>query len=108
MSPVGPLISLAQRSHSSSKGRPERCADPRVKRAKAKGSRAVFKLEPIDRKQPPRKPGRMCLELGAEPGACSQYARRTVGHNGGSPATDILDPVPGTWRKLALEMAATA
>jgi 23S rRNA (uridine2552-2'-O)-methyltransferase len=54
----------------------------------------VFKLEEIDRKERLLKPGMVCLDLGAAPGAWSQYARRKVGHKGRVLATDILE-MPG-------------
>jgi 23S rRNA (uridine2552-2'-O)-methyltransferase len=50
----------------------------------------VFKLEEIDRREHLLKPGQTCLDLGAAPGAWSQYARARVGRNGRIVATDIL------------------
>ena len=87
---------MAKRSKSSSQWLREHFDDPFVKRAQAEGwrSRAVFKLEEIDRKERLLKPGMVCLDLGAAPGAWSQYARRKVGHKGRVLATDILD-MPG-------------
>lgn len=87
---------MAKRSKSSSQWLKEHFADPYVQRARAEGwrSRAVFKLEEIDRKERLLKPGMVCLDLGAAPGAWSQYARRKVGHKGRVLATDILD-MPG-------------
>jgi 23S rRNA (uridine2552-2'-O)-methyltransferase len=84
---------MAKRSKSSSQWLKEHFADPYVQRAQAEGwrSRAVFKLEQIDRKERLLKPGMVCLDLGAAPGAWSQYARRKVGHKGRVLATDILD-----------------
>jgi 23S rRNA (uridine2552-2'-O)-methyltransferase len=87
---------VAKRSKSSGDWLREHHADPFVLRARAEGwrSRAVFKLEEIDRKERLLKPGMACLDLGAAPGAWSQYARRKVGHRGRVVATDILE-MPG-------------
>jgi 23S rRNA (uridine2552-2'-O)-methyltransferase len=90
---------MPRRSKSSGRWLQEHFADPYVQRAKAEGwrSRAVFKLEAIDRRDKLLKPGDVCLDLGAAPGAWSQYARRQVGKKGMVIATDILpmDPIPG-------------
>jgi 23S rRNA (uridine2552-2'-O)-methyltransferase len=66
-----------------------------VQRAQSEGwrSRAVFKLEEIDRRAKLLKPGAVCLDLGAAPGAWSQYAAQRVGRNGRVVASDIL-PMP--------------
>jgi 23S rRNA (uridine2552-2'-O)-methyltransferase len=87
---------MAKRSKSSSQWLKEHFADPYVQRAQAEGwrSRAVFKLEEIDRKERLLKPGMVCLDLGAAPGAWSQYAHRKVGRKGRVLATDILE-MPG-------------
>ena len=87
---------MAKRSKSSGDWLREHHADPFVLRARAEGwrSRAVFKLEEIDRREKLLKPGMVCLDLGAAPGAWSQYARRKVGHKGRVLATDILE-MPG-------------
>jgi 23S rRNA (uridine2552-2'-O)-methyltransferase len=73
----------------------EHFADPFVQRAQREGwrSRAVFKLEDIDRREKLLKPGQTCLDLGAAPGAWSQFAKRRVGSGGRVIATDIL-PMP--------------
>jgi 23S rRNA (uridine2552-2'-O)-methyltransferase len=87
------------RSKSSDRWLREHFNDPYVQRAKSEGwrSRAVFKLEQIDKKEKLIQPGAICLDLGAAPGAWSQYARRKVGRKGRVIATDILalDPLPG-------------
>ena len=44
----------------------------------------------IDRREQLLKPGAVCLDLGAAPGAWSQYAARRVGRRGRVIATDIL------------------
>jgi len=84
---------MTRRSKSSRQWLQEHFTDPFVKRAQSEGwrSRAVFKLEEIDRKERLLKPGQMVLDLGAAPGAWSQYARRKVGHQGRVIATDILE-----------------
>jgi 23S rRNA (uridine2552-2'-O)-methyltransferase len=87
---------MARRSKSSGRWLAEHFADPFVKRAKAEGwrSRAVFKLEEIDRREKLLQPGVVCLDLGAAPGAWSQYAKRRVGAKGVVVASDIL-PMQG-------------
>jgi 23S rRNA (uridine2552-2'-O)-methyltransferase len=67
-------------------------ADSKTRAAKAQGypARSVFKLEEIDRRVKLLKPGAVCLDLGAAPGAWSQYAVRRVGTRGRVVATDIL------------------
>jgi 23S rRNA (uridine2552-2'-O)-methyltransferase len=86
---------MKRRSRSSARWLKEHFADPFVQRAQSEGwrSRAVFKLEEIDRRVKLLKPGAVCLDLGAAPGAWSQYAARRVGARGRVVATDIL-PMP--------------
>ena len=83
---------MGRRSKSSGRWLKEHFADRFVQRAQREGwrSRAVFKLEEIDRREKLLKPGQTCLDLGAAPGAWSQYARRRVGGGGRVIATDIL------------------
>ena len=83
---------MTRRSKSSDRWLREHFTDPYVKRAKAEGwrSRAVFKLEEIDRGVRLLKPGMVVLDLGAAPGAWSQYACRQVGKAGRVLASDIL------------------
>jgi 23S rRNA (uridine2552-2'-O)-methyltransferase len=83
---------VKRRSRSSARWLKEHFADPFVQRAQSEGwrSRAVFKLEEIDRRVKLLKPGAVCLDLGAAPGAWSQYAVRRVGARGRVVATDIL------------------
>lgn len=80
------------RSKSSGRWLKEHFADPFVQRAQSEGwrSRAVFKLEEIDRREKLLKPGAVCLDLGAAPGAWSQYAARRVGRKGQVVASDLL------------------
>jgi 23S rRNA (uridine2552-2'-O)-methyltransferase len=86
---------MSRRSKSSDRWLKEHFADPYVQRAQSEGfrSRAVYKLEEIDRREHLLKPGRLCLDLGAAPGAWSQYARTRVGKRGRVIASDIL-PMP--------------
>ena len=83
---------MSRRSRSSDRWLREHFSDPFVQRAQSEGwrSRAVFKLEEIDRREHLLKPGQTCLDLGAAPGAWSQYARRRVGRAGRVVATDLL------------------
>jgi len=86
---------MKRRSRSSARWLKEHFADPFVQNAQSEGwrSRAVFKLEEIDRRAKLLQPGAVCLDLGAAPGAWSQYAARRVGARGRVVATDIL-PMP--------------
>jgi 23S rRNA (uridine2552-2'-O)-methyltransferase len=90
---------MTRRSKSSGRWLREHFNDPFVQRAQAEGwrSRAVFKLEEIDRREHLLRPGQRCVDLGAAPGAWSQYARRRVGDGGHVLASDILpmDELPG-------------
>src|SRR4029077_4131815 len=89
-------VFMARRSKSSERWLREHFSDPFVKRAQAEGwrSRAVFKLEQIDQKERLIRPGMVVLDLGAAPGAWSQYARRKLGKSGRIVATDILEMEP--------------
>lgn len=86
---------MARRSKSSGRWLHEHFKDPYVKRARSEGwrSRAVYKLEEIDQKTKLLRAGMVCLDLGAAPGAWSQYAARQVGPKGRVIASDIL-PMP--------------
>jgi 23S rRNA (uridine2552-2'-O)-methyltransferase len=83
---------MSRRSRSSGRWLREHFADPFVQRARAEGrrSRAVFKLEEIDRRERLIRPGAVCLDLGAAPGAWSEYARERVGRAGRVVASDLL------------------
>ena len=87
---------MARRSKSSERWLREHFSDPFVKRAQAEGwrSRAVFKLEQIDQRERLLKPGMLVLDLGAAPGAWSQYARRRLGPSGRVVASDLLPMEP--------------
>jgi 23S rRNA (uridine2552-2'-O)-methyltransferase len=86
---------MKRRSQSSGRWLREHFSDPFVQRAQSEGwrSRAVFKLEDIDRREKLLRAGSVCLDLGAAPGAWSQYAARRVGPKGRVVASDIL-PMP--------------
>lgn len=90
---------MTRRSKSSDRWLREHFADPFVQRAQSEGwrSRAVYKLEEIDRREKLLKPGAICVDLGAAPGAWSQYAKKRVGRPGTVVATDILpiEPLDG-------------
>jgi 23S rRNA (uridine2552-2'-O)-methyltransferase len=90
---------MSRRSRSSGRWLREHFTDPFVQRAQAEGrrSRAVFKLEEIDRRERLLKPGAVCLDLGAAPGAWSKYARERVGREGRVVASDLqpMAAVPG-------------
>jgi 23S rRNA (uridine2552-2'-O)-methyltransferase len=83
---------MTRRSQSSRRWLQEHFSDPFVRRAQAQGwrSRAVFKLEEADRKEQLLRRGQWVLDLGAAPGAWSQYARGKVGPKGRVIASDIL------------------
>jgi len=70
----------------------EHVADEFVKKAQQEGwrSRAVFKLQEIQEKDRLIKPGMTVVDLGAAPGAWSQYAARIVGPRGRVIALDLL------------------
>jgi 23S rRNA (uridine2552-2'-O)-methyltransferase len=73
--------------------------DPYVQEARRRGfrSRAVFKLEEIDRRDHLLRPGLRVVDLGAAPGGWSQYARPRLGPRGVLVATDLLpiEPLAG-------------
>jgi 23S rRNA (uridine2552-2'-O)-methyltransferase len=90
---------MKRRSRSSDRWLKEHFSDPFVQRAQNEGwrSRAIFKLEEIDRREKLLQAGSVCLDLGAAPGAWSQYAAKRVGARGRVVASDILPmpPLPG-------------
>lgn len=77
----------------------EHVADPYVQKAQQEGwrSRAVYKLQEIQEKDRVLRPGLAVIDLGAAPGAWSQYAAGLVGQRGRVIAVDVLpmDPVAG-------------
>jgi 23S rRNA (uridine2552-2'-O)-methyltransferase len=90
---------MAKRSKSSARWLAEHASDEFVKRAQREGwrSRAVYKLEEIQRRERLLRPGMRCVDLGAAPGGWSQYAAKIIGPSGRLVATDILpmDAIPG-------------
>jgi 23S rRNA (uridine2552-2'-O)-methyltransferase len=67
-----------------------------VKRAQAEGwrSRAVFKLSELQGRERFIKPGSVVVDLGAAPGAWSQFAADVVGERGRVLAVDLLPMAP--------------
>lgn len=90
---------MSRRSKSSGRWLSEHESDDFVKRARASGwrSRAVFKLEEIQNKDRLIRPGMTIVDLGAAPGAWSQYAMHVMRGRGEVIAVDLLpiDPIPG-------------
>ncbi|MEM9689429.1 MAG: RlmE family RNA methyltransferase, partial [Pseudomonadota bacterium] len=84
-------MSGPRRSGGSWRDRQER--DPYVKRARAEGwrSRAVYKLEQIDKKERLFRKGMMILDLGSAPGSWSQYATEKLDGDATIVAVDLLD-----------------
>jgi len=87
------------RSKTSNAWLAEHFNDEFVKRARKEGyrSRAVYKLQEIDSRDRLLKPGMIVVDLGAAPGAWSQYLRERVGRTGRVIALDILpmEALPG-------------
>lgn len=87
------------RSSSSARWKQRQARDPFVKKAQVEGwrSRAVFKLMEIQQRERLLHTGAVVVDLGAAPGAWSQYVTSVVGPQGRVVATDILDmePLPG-------------
>lgn len=87
------------RSKSSGRWLDRQHRDPYVQKARKAGarSRAIFKLEELDRRDRLLKPGMTVVDLGAAPGGWSQYAAQRVGSGGRVIALDILpmEPIPG-------------
>lgn len=83
---------MPKRSKSSARWLEEHESDPYVKAARAAGyrSRAVFKLEEVQRSDRLLRPGMTVVDLGAAPGGWSQYASRLLQGKGRIVALDIL------------------
>lgn len=83
-------MSKPRRSSGSWRERQER--DPFVQRARKAGwrSRAVFKLQEIDRREHLLKPGMVVVDLGAAPGGWSQYIADKLSGQARIIATDLL------------------
>ena len=84
-------MSKPRRSPGSWRERQER--DPYVARARSEGwrSRAVYKLEQIDRKEKLLKPGMLVIDLGAAPGSWSQYVTEKLHGRVRVIALDLLE-----------------
>ncbi len=74
----------------------EHFSDEYVKKAQQMGlrSRAVFKLEEIDKKDKLLGPNQVVVDLGAAPGGWSEYAIKKVTGTGRVIAMDLLDIEP--------------
>jgi 23S rRNA (uridine2552-2'-O)-methyltransferase len=90
---------MTKRTKSSRRWLAEHESDPFVKRARSEGrrSRAIYKLEEIQRQDRILKPGMTVVDLGAAPGGWSQYAADILRGKGRVLATDILamEDLPG-------------
>lgn len=90
---------MGRRTKSSRRWITEHETDEFVKRARQAGwrSRAVFKLQEIQDKDHLIRPGMTVVDLGAAPGAWSQFVMHEMGGNGTLFALDLLpmDPVAG-------------
>jgi len=84
------------RNSSSARWKARQARDPFVKRAQAEGwrSRAVFKLSELQGREQLIKPGSVVVDLGAAPGAWSQFAAGVVGDQGRVLALDLLPMAP--------------
>jgi 23S rRNA (uridine2552-2'-O)-methyltransferase len=84
------------RKSSSARWKARQARDPFVKRAHAEGwrSRAVFKLSELQGKERLLTPGDVVVDLGAAPGAWSQFAAGVVGPAGRVLAVDLLPMAP--------------
>ena len=83
---------MPKRTKSSQRWLQEHESDVYVKKAREAGfrSRAVFKLEEIQRKDRILRPGMTVVDLGAAPGGWSQYAAKVLNGRGRIVALDIL------------------
>ena len=83
-------MSSPRRSSGSWRQRQEK--DPYVQQARKEGwrSRAVFKLEEIDRREKLLRPGMTCVDLGAAPGGWSQYLTEKLKGQARIFAVDLL------------------
>jgi 23S rRNA (uridine2552-2'-O)-methyltransferase len=87
------------RSKSSGSWLAEHFTDEFVKRARKEGyrSRAIYKLKEIDERDRLLRPGMVVVDLGAAPGAWTQYVKQRVGASGRVIALDLLpiEPLAG-------------
>lgn len=90
---------MTRRTKSSRRWLHEHESDVFVKKAREAGyrSRAIFKLEEIQRTDRLIRPGMTIVDLGAAPGGWSQYAARLLNGRGRVIALDVLpmDPIAG-------------
>ena len=103
---------MAKRSKSSKRWLKEHEQDAFVLRARKEGwrSRAVYKLEEMHQQGALIRPGMSIVDLGAAPGAWSQYASALLDGRGQIVAVDLLemDPLPdvtfiqGDFREAAI------
>jgi 23S rRNA (uridine2552-2'-O)-methyltransferase len=88
-----------KRKPSSKRWLHEHRSDTYVQRARHEGyrSRAVYKLEELDRRDHLLRPGITVVDLGAAPGGWCQYLRQRLGDRVRVIALDVLpmEPVPG-------------
>jgi 23S rRNA (uridine2552-2'-O)-methyltransferase len=86
---------MNRRTKSSSRWLKEHESDVYVRQAREQGwrSRAVFKLEEIQRTDRLIRPGMTIVDLGAAPGGWSQFAARVLDGHGRVIALDVL-PMP--------------
>lgn len=84
---------MSRRTGSSTRWKQRQDRDPYVERAVREGwrSRAVYKLEQIDRRDRLLKAGMRVVDIGAAPGGWSQYAAKAVGPRGRVWAVDLLE-----------------
>ena len=87
------------RTKSSQRWLARNAKDKYVRRAREEGarSRAIYKLEEIDRRDRLLRPDMTVIDLGAAPGGWSQYVKSRVGESGRVLALDILpmEPIVG-------------
>ena len=87
------------RTKSSQRWLARNAKDKYVRRAREEGarSRAIYKLEEIDRRDRLLRPDMTVVDLGAAPGGWSQYVKSRVGESGRVLALDILpmEPIVG-------------
>jgi 23S rRNA (uridine2552-2'-O)-methyltransferase len=76
----------------------EHLTDPYVKLAQREGyrARAAYKLKEIDEELHLLAPGQLVVDLGAAPGAWSQYVRRKFGRGAGGDPASPAAPLHGT------------
>ena len=93
------FVVMSNKTPSSSRWLRRQESDPYVRQARQEGwrSRAVYKLVELQKRHRLMKPGDDVLDLGAAPGAWSQYAASLVQQKGRVIAVDLLqmDPIAG-------------